>query len=327
MKNIIKNLLFLGLGFFLVQYSYPQEIDSMKTTPVAIHGQLSIENGNIIDSKGEPVQLKGMSLFWSQWQPQFYNAESVINLKKYWNVDVVRAAMAVEHEGYLKYPQREKEKVQRVIEAAIDAGIYVIIDWHDHHAEDHLEEAISFFSEMAQRYGEYPNVIYETYNEPLDVSWSQVLKPYHEEVIGAIREYDQDNIIVVGTPRWSQRVDLAAEDPIDAENIAYTLHFYAGTHGQKLRDIAQEAIDKGLALFITEYGTTQATGDGKVDKKETRKWWRFMDANNLSWANWSIASKDEASAAVIPGTTPSELKDDDFLTISGKLVKSQLLKD
>ena len=80
---------------------------------------------------------------------------------------------------------------------------------------------------MALEYGAFPNVIYEIYNEPLNVSWSNVIKPYAMSVISIIREIDPDNLIIVGTPNWSQRVDMAAQDPIvEFENIAYTLHFY-----------------------------------------------------------------------------------------------------
>lgn len=290
-------------------------------SPVERHGQLAIENGTLVNASGEPVQLKGMSLFWSQWQPQYYNRETVENLVEGWNIELIRAAMAVEHEGYLENPEREKKKVKEVIEAAIEQGIYVIVDWHDHHAENHLTEAKQFFSEIAQEYGDHPNLIYETYNEPLDVSWSQVLKPYHEEVIASIRQYDPDNIIVLGTPTWSQRVDLAAADPVVGENIAYTLHFYAGTHRQELRDIAETAMDKGIALFVTEFGTTDANGDGPVYEKEIGEWMEFMDRHKLSWANWSIADKDESSAALLPGTTPSDINNEDKISTSGKLVK------
>jgi len=158
----------------------------------------------------------------------------------------------------------------------------------------------------------------------LDVSWSNVLKPYHEDVISAIRAHDEDNIIVVGTPRWSQQVDLAAEDPIEGENIAYTLHFYAGTHRQELREIAKIAMEKGLALFVTEFGTTNADGDGPVYAEESREWFEFMDQNNLSWCNWSITAKDESSAALLPGTTPSGINKKENISASGKLVRDEL---
>lgn len=258
--------------------------------------------------------------------PQFYTFETVKNLKEHWNINVIRAAMAVEHEGYLEHPEREKQKVMEVIDAAIELDIYVIVDWHDHKAENHLEEAKTFFSEIAEKYQNYPNIIYETYNEPLDVSWSNVLKPYHEEVIASIRQYDKDNIIVLGTPNWSQRVDLAAGDPVSGENLAYTLHFYAGTHKEDLRQKAEIALQKGLAIFVTEFGTTNADGDGDVEIEETQKWFDFMNDHDISWCNWSITSKDEASAAIIPTTTPQDLSREENLSTSGKVVWAELSK-
>jgi endoglucanase len=108
-------------------------------------------------------------------------------------------------------------------------GIYVIVDWHDERAyyENHTVAAIQFFSNISQTYGNYSNIIYEIFNEPVNATWAQI-KAYAVQVITAIRQNDQKNIIVVGTPNWSTDVDVAAEDPINGTNIAYTLHIYAG---------------------------------------------------------------------------------------------------
>jgi endoglucanase len=290
------------------------------------HGALKISEGRIVDQQNKPVQLTGMSLFWSQWQGQYYTPETVKWLRSDWHCNVIRAAMAVEMGGYLENRSKEKEKVFAVIDAAIEEGMYVIVDWHDHHAENHLEEAKDFFDEVSEEYGDYPNLIYELYNEPLGVSWSKVIKPYCLELITVIRENDPDNIIVCGTPTWSQAVDEAAADPITQSNIAYTLHFYAATHKQELREKAKVALDKGIALMVTEFGTTEASGNGAIDEAETRAWWAFLDEHQISWCNWSVADKNETSSVLKKKADPKGGWTNSDLTTSGKLIRSELRK-
>lgn len=288
------------------------------------HGQLSISGNKIVDKNGDPIQLRGMSFFWSQWMGQYYTKETVKWLKDDWQATVVRAAMGVSGGGYLSNPEVEKAKVIEVVDAAIAEGIYVIIDWHSHHAEDQLDEAKSFFSEMAQKYSDYPNVIYEPYNEPLDVSWTEVLKPYHEAVIAEIRKHDPDNLIICGTRTWSQRVDEVVGNKIDDTNIAYTLHYYAATHKQSLRDIANIALNGDIAIFVTEYGVSEASGDGSIDIAETNTWWDYLDENKISWCNWSIADKVELSAALKPNANSQGNWSESDITQSGKMVRDEL---
>lgn len=292
-------------------------------TPVERHGQLRLEGTRLVGQDGEPVILRGMSLFWSQWAPQYYNADAVRWLKDDWSATVVRAAIAVHHDGYLDNPERELAKAEAVIDAAIAEGLYVIVDWHAHEPEP--EAAAAFFARIAEKYGDRPNVIYETYNEPLNThSWNEVVRPYHMAVIPRIRAHDPDNLIIAGTPSWSQDVDTAAADPLPFANVAYTLHFYAGTHRQELRDKAAKALELGAALFVTEWGTSEATGNGILDRDETALWWDFMEANGLSSLNWSITDKDETSAALRPGAPGEGGWDDAMISPSGLFVRAWL---
>ncbi len=274
--------------------------------------------------------LAGTSYFWSNtgWGAErFYNANSVAWLKSDWNAQIVRAAMGVEDPGaYLQDPAGNKARVKAVVDAAIANDMYVIIDWHSHHAEDHQAAAVSFFTEMAQTYGQHNNVIYEIYNEPLQVSWSNTIKPYAEAVIGAIRAHDPDNLIVVGTPTWSQEVEQAADDPIQGyQNIAYTLHFYAGTHKQWLRDRAERAMNKGIALVVTEWGTVNASGDGAVDVAETNAWVDWMKQYQLTHLNWSLHDKNEGASILRPGVISEGNWGQSELTESGQFVRDIVL--
>jgi endoglucanase len=301
--------------------------NSAETAPsvVAQHGQLAVRGNRIVDKDGKPVVLRGMSFFWSQWMGKYYTRETVKWLRDDWRCTIVRAAMGVEAGGYLQNPQQEKQKVITLVDAAIEQGIYVIIDWHDHKAHQHTAQAQAFFAEMAQRYGEYPNVIYEIFNEPLnDASWAKDIKPYSEAVIRTIREHDADNLIVCGSRNWSQQVDEASKDPLPFTNIAYSLHFYAATHKESLRETARKALNNGVALMVTEFGLSEASGNGKLDYEETQRWWKFLDENGISWCNWSVADKEEASAALKPGASATGGWADDVITPSGLFVRDEL---
>lgn len=313
----------LGLIF---SFLFLTALSAQSQTPVDKFGQLKVSATNIVSEKGDTVQLAGMSLFWSQWIGKYYNKHCIEWLATDWKCSVVRAAMAVNHQGYATNPRKELKKVEKVIDAAIDQGIYVVVDFHEHAAENFLDEAKTFFSHIAQKYGSYPNIIYEIYNEPLKVSWSETIKPYSEAVIAAIREHDPDNIIVCGTPNWSQNVDEASLDPINGKNIAYTLHFYAGTHKEWLIEKAEVAIENGLCLFVTEYGTTDANGDGPVYADETRMWWDWMDKHHISHCNWSVADKEESSAALIKRAPKRGKWKEHHIKPSGKMVKEELLR-
>jgi endoglucanase len=284
-------------------------------------GAPTVKGNQIVDKNGNPFVVRGMSLYWSQWKGQFYNPDAIKWLRDDWRCTVVRAAMAAG--TYVKNPEAEKRKIQTVVQAAIDLGIYVIIDWHtDRNTYQPQSEA--FFEEMAKTYGDKPNVIFEIWNEPLNsADWKTVIKPYHEAVIPKIRAHSK-NLIICGTQTWSQDVDKAAKDPLKFDNLAYTLHFYTATHHQSLRNKAQTALKGGVALFVTEWGASEASGNGRLDEAETRTWLDFMDKNQLSWATWSVADLRETSAALRPGADPKGGWPADMISPAGTLVRNEL---
>ncbi len=301
-------------------------------TPVETHGRLRVDGNRIVGEHGRPVQLMGMSLYWSIWGPQkYYNADVVKWLVDDWKVDLVRASMAVEinqqgeNKGWLHNRENQERMVKTVIEAAIKNGIYVLVDWHTHHV--HTEAAKEFFGHMAEKYGRYPNVIWETFNEPVRQSWPEIAE-FTREVTSVIRPHS-GNLIIAGTRNWSQFVDEAADDPLPDENTAYSLHFYAGTHGSELREKGDYALSKGIALFITEWGTSRADGgrDGTIYPDETREWINWALERDISMANWSLADLRESSAALNGGASVRGGWDPETdLSPSGRLLRDYIIK-
>jgi endoglucanase len=269
------------------------------------HGQLSVQGTQLVDKNNNPIVLRGMSFGWHSMWPRFYNEKAVKWLKKDFKCNVVRAAMGIElgEMAYKKNSQFSKDKIESVIKGAIKSDIYVIVDWHSHNVN--LEEAKAFFAEISKKYAKYPNVIYEIFNEPDDETWPQI-KSYAEEVIKVIRNNDPKNIILVGSPHWDQDVNLPAADPIIGyNNIMYTMHFYAATHGKELRDRTDEAIKNGLPIFISESAGMEASGNGPLDMKAWQEYIDWMEARKLSWVTWSVSDKDE-TCSILQKSAKSE---------------------
>ncbi|MCG5435720.1 cellulase family glycosylhydrolase [Micromonospora foliorum] len=275
-------------------------------TPVERYGQLRVCGTTMCDRSGARVQLRGISSMWLNWEtaPYAENLSALTWMRDNWNLQVIRAAMGVEPAGaYLSDPAKARAQVETIINNAVRAGVYVIVDWHAHEAQNNQSQAVAFFGDLARRYGNLPNVIWEPYNEPLQVSWANVIKPYHQAVVSAIRAADPDNIIVLGTPTWSQDVDVAAASPVTGTNLMYTLHFYSCTHGASLRAKGDAAIRAGLALFVTEWGASNADGglDGRACLPEAQSWIDWMKTNGISWTAWKLDVGTDTTNLLSPG--------------------------
>lgn len=294
-------------------------------TPVKQWGQLQVKGTQLCDQQGNPVTLRGVSFGWHNLWPRFYNAKAVKWLVNDWHATVLRAAMGVKiDDNYLENPQFALKCIEPVVQAAIKNGVYVIIDWHAH--DMYTDQAKAFFGKMAQKYGKYPNVIYELYNEPVEDSW-QSLKQYHKTVIDEIRRYDPDNIILCGCPHWDQDIDQVAASPIEGvSNVMYTVHFYAATHKQYLRDRTEAAVKSGLPVFVSECGGCEASGNGELSETEWNNWVDLMNRLQISWAAWSLSDKDETCSMLLPRAKATGDWTPDLIKPWGKLVRNTLLR-
>jgi endoglucanase len=312
----LKNLLLI-VAIFLTAIFF------VSAQPVKNNGKLSVKGTFLVNEKGEEIVLRGVSFGWHNWWPRFYNKESVKWLADDWKCTVVRAAMGVGPKGsYIEKKEWSKEKIEAVVDGAIESGIYIIIDWHSHEIKQ--DEAVAFFSEMAEKYGSQPNVIYEIFNEPVKDSWEKV-KEYSINVIKAIREKDPDNIILVGSPHWDQDIHLVADAPITGfTNLMYTVHFYAATHGRQLRERSDYALKKGIPIFVSESAGMEASGNGPIDFKSWNTWIDWMETNKLSWITWSISDKNETCSMLKPSASDTGKWRDSDLKESGLKTREKL---
>ena len=359
MKRISKLAILSSLALSST-FAVAQDITPTRVGPVSQYGQLmtgknSQGKGRIYGScegvqDGAEVQVRGMSLYWSMLpkSTEFWTPEGISTMVRDMNIQVVRAAMGTTSDdwwgcldgtescgddkskhitGYATNPEFQTNLMNTVVKAAIENDIYVIIDWHSHQANEEVSNATKFFTEMAQKWGKYDHVIFELFNEPKDISWSTI-KSYAETIVPVIRQYS-DNLILVGNRQFDQNPQEAIGNTVSGENIAYTFHYYANSHcwsGQTTWGSAceganaQQAIDAGLSVFVSEWGTGNADGGGTPDQSKNTGWQNWIDGNKLSWANWSASKIDEGTAAFQGSSSKTSLQ----YTTSGNLVKSYL---
>lgn len=261
---------------------------------------LQVKGAQIVNSKGKPVMLKGVSTHGIAWFPQYVNKTCFKSFKKMGANTIRLAFYSDDSAGYNKSLY---SKVDEGIKAATDLGMYVVIDWHilsDGNPKTNQKKAKEFFTYFAKKYANQTNVLYEICNEPNgNVTWEKDIKPYAQTMIKLIRKYDNDAIIIVGTPTWSQDVDIVAQNPIkNQKNIAYALHFYAATHKQWIRDKFKKANSMGLPIIVTEYSICDASGTGAIDKKEAKAWMKLLKKYKVGHIAWNISNKNETSALI-----------------------------
>lgn len=302
------------------------QIAEAKTTTYydASAGRLHVKGTKLVDKKGHEVQLRGVSTHGLSWYPQYVNDKCFAQLHDKWGANVVRLAMYTEeYNGYCSGDAKNRSDLKKLIKKGVKLAkkhkMYVIVDWHilsDGNPNSHKKEAKAFFREMSREFKGYNNVIYEICNEPNNgTSWKEI-KSYAKSVISTIRKNAKKAVIVVGTPTWSQDVDQAAADPIKGDNIMYALHFYAATHKADLRNKMTAAINKGLPVFVTEYGICDASGNGAIDKREADRWIQTMDEYGVSYIAWNLSNKQESSSIIksscpkVSGFKKSELSDE-----------------
>lgn len=268
-------------------------------------GQLQVVDGQLCGSDGNPVILRGISGYGVSVSERYIADKTFYDLAHVMGVNVFRMAMYTYGMGSFGYcTGGDKEKLYKLMMDGVEYGqkndMYVILDWHilsDNDPNKFIDDAKDFFDRASKDCKNRNNVIYEICNEPNNVDW-QTIKDYANVIIPIIRNNDPDSVIIVGTPDWSSRVDIAADDPLDYPNLLYALHFYSASHKQESRDNVQKAVNKGLPIFVSEYGVTASTGNFPYDLEEADVWIDFLEENGISHVMWNFSKVSESSAAI-----------------------------
>lgn len=299
-------------------------------TPAALHGALQVDGIHLTDQNGTIFQLRGISTHGIQWYSQYATESTFKTLRDNWQVNTIRLALYADTES--QYPENQDAYttiVEDAIAAATHLGLYVIVDWHilaDGDPLMHQEDASCFFDYFATKYQNYPNLLFEICNEPNGgkVTWDESIKPYADTILKVIRKSAPKQLVIVGTPKWCQSPLSVVRNRLEDPQVVYAFHFYANSHKDPLRETLENALTKyEIPLFISEFGTCDASGTGEINEEQATIWLDLLDHYQISWMNWSLCDKDESSALLAADASSSEWSDKQ-LTESGRFIRDRL---
>jgi aryl-phospho-beta-D-glucosidase BglC (GH1 family) len=322
-----KKPIVLFVSLFLCALGFAQ-------TPVATNGQLKVVGTKLTNQNGYPIQLRGMSSHGIQWYNQCLTDASLDAVAYDWGADVFRISMYVQEGGYETNPTYYTNLVKTLVNKVTARGMYALIDFHMLTPGDpnyNTSRAITFFTEMANTFKNNNNILYEICNEPNgNVTWNTI-KSYADQVIPVIRAIDNDAPIIVGTRAWSSlglsegsSAQEILNNPLTYSNILYTFHFYAKDHRDSYLSHLDWASDR-LPIFVTEFGTQEASGDGANDLTMSQRYMNLMRTKKISWANWNFSDDFRSGAVWTSGTcsgtnwTTSRLKE------AGTFIRNNML--
>jgi endoglucanase len=282
-------------------------------SPVGINGKIRVCGTKLCNRYSKPIQLRGMSTHGLQWYSQCVNDKSLDALAFDWKADVIRISMYIQEDGYETDPPGFTARVHGIIREATSRGLYAIVDWHMLDPGDphfNLERAKTFFAEIAETHKNKINILYEVANEPNGVTWTRI-KSYHQAIIPVIRARDPDAVILLGTRAWSSLgvsdgfdETEAVNNPVNATNVMYTFHIYAASHLALYRNTLSRAADV-LPMFVTEFGTQLASGDGANNFTSAQLYIDLMRQKKISWTSWNYSDDERSGAAFKVGTCPN----------------------
>ncbi|MFN4243482.1 MAG: glycoside hydrolase family 5 protein [Tepidisphaerales bacterium] len=312
-------------------------------SPVHTHGRLKVRNHQLIGTHGRPVRLRGLSTHGLHWfgPDTFLRPHRLRELSTHWHADVLRLAVYPDEGGYLTHPARLDPVIHQLIGDTARLGLYCIVDWHILTPGNpllRLDAARDFFERLAAMHRRHPHLLFELCNEPNgpDANWD-CLREYAGKLIPAIRRYDRDRILLMGTPGWSSCGAAIPPTPPNppanpsgpdellrrplagslAHNLLYTFHFYAASHTGHHRRVF-ERVASQLPVFVSEWGMNRATGHGPPDRRSTRLWLGLLDRFNTSWVYWNLSNELSACAVFKRDTPPDAPFDPRWLKPAGR---------
>lgn len=212
-------------------------------------------------------------------------------------------------------------RIDSLIDWCKKENLYLILDMHDApggQTGDNIDDSYGYpwlfeseksqklyadiWKKIADRYKDEPTILgYELFNEPIAHFFpnkdelNNKLEDVYKKGVSAIREVDNNHIILLGGSQWNSNFEPFKDAKFD-DKIMYTCHRYGGEPTpEAIRSYIQFRDSVNLPMYMGEIG------------HNTNEWMatfcKTMEDNNIGWTFWPYKKMDGSSFV---GITPPE---------------------
>lgn len=296
---------------------------SLTAVSMAQVSPLFAKGNQIVDSQGKPVLLRGVDCASMEWTSngQGHILKTIEVAIHDWHANIIRLPLsqdrwfgkAIEQNGNFK-PYRAL--IQKVVNECEKGNCYVILDLHWNDADQWGKNigqhkmpdmySAKFWKSFAPVYKNIPNVIFDLYNEPHNVSWDvwknggpiserdfrtgMTLKyqsPGMQKLLNIVRASGAKNMVLAGGLDWAYDMTgflngYALSDP-SGNGVAYANHDY-NNKGQSVDQWEQEMVTATakIPVIVSEFGGNGAWLKGTLADLTEHHW---------NWCAWDLHPK------------------------------------
>ena len=181
------------------------------------------------------------------------------------------------------------------VDYATTKGLYAIVDLHYvDNPYANVAAVNSFWTIVAPMFKDYPNVIYEVFNESNQTDSWAAYKPTMQAWVNLIRSFAPKNLIFAGSPAWDQTMGDAATNPLTGGNIVYTVHMYAQHYASAWNRSQVEACAAVNPVVMTEWGfdhdPNQPGENTNLIGSYGQPMLQWLEAMGGSWTAWCASN-------------------------------------
>ena len=290
--------------------------DAPMATPAIYPGTetpviLSVDGSNMVNNQGKTIILKGMVRPSLEWNPsgQYLSEQDILNMLK-WGINTIRIDLNQNYwfeSGPVDEMGSYKQIINAIVYYAVEHDMAVILDLHwtenGHQSNMANKQSIQFWKEVATDYKDFGTVIFELFNEPVNIDkniWLKGDATYagYQDLYNAVRNVGAQNIVLVNGIEWGYDLSFVNDSfKIDGNNIAYGSHPYNRTSfGHNFDGVLGK-----FPLIFTEFGSNQMSNFPNGYQPIYQAVLDFIQANDVSYTGfaWWVEANNPAFPALI----------------------------